>query len=59
MAKCEVIALSSDSDCDFTQTNLESHPSVSVSNFYRLHQVSVHQISITSSSYYNGICACT
>ena len=31
----------------------ESHPSVSVSSFCILHQVSEHQVSITSSSYYN------
>ena len=46
MAKCEVIDLTlsdSDSDGDFIQ--VKTHPF--------LYQVSVHQVSITSSCYYN------
>ena len=49
MAKCEGIDLTlsdSDSDGDFIQVKKAIHPF--------LYQVSVHQVSITSSSYYNG-----
>ena len=49
MAKCEVIDLTlsdSDSNGDFIQAKKAIHPF--------LCQASVHQVSITSSSYYNG-----
>ena len=54
MAKCEVINLTR-SDSDFIQ----SKPSVSVSSFCILHQVSVKQVSTTTEIIFYRIRACT
>ena len=50
MAKCEVIDLTPSSDSDFIQATCQF---LYIPHSF-LHQVSVHEVSITSSSCYNG-----
>ena len=58
MAKCEAIDLTlsdSDSDGDFIQAKKAIHPFLYQASVYYMIQVSVHQVSVyTSSSCYNG-----